>query len=161
VGERLRLHPEARLPTASGHTVIVLVGSVHHGVLRALAYAQSLRPQRLIALSVVMDDEAEQAIRDQWQQFDLDVQLDVVHSPYRELVDPVMTYIDGTEARHPRDLITVIIPEFVVSHWYEHLLHNQSALFLKGKLLFREGVVVTSVPYHLDAQDEREVVPAP
>ena len=76
--------------------------------------------------------------------------LEIVYSPYRELVEPVERYLDELDDRWENDTITVVIPEFVVNRWYEHILHNQSALFLKGKLLFREGVVVTSVPYHVD-----------
>ena len=73
-----------------------------------------------------------------------------MYSAYRELMRPILRYIDELDARWENDTITVVIPEFVVGKWYEHILHNQSALFLKGKLLFREGTVVTSVPYHVD-----------
>src|SRR5205085_407650 len=78
---------------------------------------------------------------------------EIVYSPYRELVRPIERYIDEIDQRWNNDTVTVVIPEFVVSRWYEHLLHNQSALILKGKLLFREGIVVTSVPYHVDLAD--------
>ena len=80
--------------------------------------------------------------------------LEIVYSPYRELVGPIEQYIDELDDRWNNDTVTVVIPEFVVSKWYEHLLHNQSALILKGKLLFREGTVVTSVPYHVDAIEQ-------
>ena len=93
------------------------------------------------------DDRAE--IEAQWRAFGITVPLEIVYSPYRELVGPIERYIDELDDRWDNDTVTVVIPEFVVSRWYEHLLHNQSALFLKGKLLFREGIVVTSVPYHL------------
>lgn len=76
--------------------------------------------------------------------------LDILFSPYRELTRPVMRYVDEIDARWENDIVTVVIPEFVVHHWWEHLLHNQSALILKGRLLFRRGTVVTSVPYHID-----------
>ena len=76
--------------------------------------------------------------------------LEIVYSPYRELTRPVLRFIDELDARWDNDIVTVVIPEFVVSHWWEHLLHNQSALILKGRLLFRKGTVVTSVPYHVD-----------
>ena len=81
---------------------------------------------------------------------DLDVQLETVYSPYRELTRPIMRFVDELEARYDNDIITVLIPEFVVSHWWQHILHNQSALILKGRLLFRKGLVVTSVPYHTE-----------
>ena len=73
-----------------------------------------------------------------------------MHSPYRELTRPVLRFIDELDARYENDIVTVVIPEFVVTSWWGHLLHNQSALFLKGRLLFRKGTVVISVPYHLD-----------
>jgi hypothetical protein len=129
--------------------VIVLVGRIHRGVLKALDYARSLRPQHLVAVYVSYEDGDREAMEAQWKEFEIDVPLEIVYSPYRELVDPIMRYIDELDERWTHDTITVIIPEFVVGKWYEHLLHNQSGLFLKGRLLFREGVVVTSVPYHV------------
>jgi hypothetical protein len=147
----LAISPAEVRPEAINHTVVVLVGRIHKGVLKALEYARSLRPQHLVAVYVCFDDSDREAIESQWQQFDLRVPLEVVYSPYRELVEPVENYIDELAERWENDTVTVVIPEFVVSRWYEHLLHNQSALILKGKLLFREGIVVTSVPYHVDA----------
>ncbi|MCI0543523.1 MAG: DNA-binding protein, partial [Actinobacteria bacterium] len=84
----------------------------------------------------------------------LDLPLDVVYSPYRELSRPLLKFLDEIDARWENDIVTVLIPEFVVRRWWEQLLHNQTALFLKGRLLFREGVVVTSVPYHLRSDKE-------
>jgi len=149
VEEILRAEPGFR-PRRMNHTVVVLVGRVHRGVLDALAYAKSLNPSHLLAVSVVTDEEEQERIEHQWQEFDLDVQLETVYSPYRELTRPVLRFIDELEARYDNDVITVVIPEFVVKHWWQHLLHNQSALILKGRLLFRKGIVVTSVPYHTD-----------
>jgi amino acid transporter len=136
------------------HTVVVLVSRVHRGVVEALEYAKSLRPQHLAALYVSYEDDDRIAMERQWEEFDLDTPLEVVHSPYRELVDAVLLYLDELDARWDNDRITVIIPEFVVGRWYEHMLHNQSALRLKGKLLFRPGTVVTSVPYHVDVSHD-------
>ena len=132
------------------HTVVVLVGSVHRGVLEALAYAKSLAPNHLVAMTIVSDEEEQERIEQQWRERNIDVPLEIVHSPYRELARPVMRFIDELDARYENDIITVVIPEFVVSSWWGHLLHNQSALVLKGRLLFRKGTVVTSVPYHVD-----------
>jgi hypothetical protein len=132
------------------HTVVVLVGSVHRGVLEALAYARSLAPNHLVAISVVSDEEEQERIEKQWALHEIDVPIDIVYSPYRELSRAVMRFLDEIDARWENDIVTVLIPEFVVRHWWEQLLHNQTALFLKGRLLFRKGVVVTSVPYHLD-----------
>ena len=132
------------------HTVVVLVGTVHRGVLEALAYAQSLHPTRLLAVTVVSDEDEQERIEQAWADRKIDVPLEIVHSPYRELSRPILRFIDELDARYQNDIITVVLPEFVVGSWWGQLLHNQSALLLKGRLLFRKGTVVTSVPYHLD-----------
>lgn len=132
------------------HTVVVLVGSVHKGVLEALAYAKSLRPNRLLALSVVSDEEEQAKIEAAWEEYELDTPLEILYSPYRELSRPVLRYVDELDAQRENDIVTIVIPEFVVGSWWGQLLHNQSALVLKGRLLFRKNTVVTSVPYHVD-----------
>ncbi|MBM3659696.1 MAG: APC family permease [Actinobacteria bacterium] len=149
VEKSLYVEPGFR-PRRMNHTVVVLVGRVHRGVLDALAYAKSLNPTHLLAVSVVTDEEEQAKIEDQWREFDLDVQLETVYSPYRELTRPILRFVDELEARYDNEIVTVLIPEFVVSHWWQHVLHNQSALILKGRLLFRKGLVVTSVPYHTE-----------
>jgi amino acid transporter len=149
VAEALRVPPGFK-PRRMNHTVVVLVGSPHRGVLEALAYAKSLAPNHLVAVTVVSDDEERDSIERQWNERGIDVPLEIVYSPYRELSRPVLRFVDELDARYDNDVITVVIPEFVVRHWWGHLLHNQSALFLKGRLLFRKGTVVTSVPYHVD-----------
>jgi hypothetical protein len=141
--------PDDWRPPRMNHTVVVLVGSVHRGVLEAMAYARSLAPNHLVAVTVVSDEEEQERIETAWVQRKIDVPLDIVYSPYRELSPAVLRFIDEVDARWDNDIVTVLIPEFVVRRWWEQLLHNQTALFLKGRLLFREGVVVTSVPYHL------------
>jgi amino acid transporter len=137
-------------PRRMNHTVVVLVGGVHRGVLEALAYAKSLSPNRLIAVTVVTSEEEQERIERAWRERGIDVPLEIVHSPYRELTRPILRFIDELDARYDNDIITVVLPEFVVGSWWSQLLHNQSALFLKGRLLFRKGTVVTSVPYHLE-----------
>ncbi len=134
----------------SNHTVVVLVGNVHRGSLEALAYAKSMRPNRLLAVTVVSDEDEQEKIARQWAQFGIDVPLEIVFSPYRELARPVLRFVEELDAQRSNDIITVVIPEFVVNSWWGQLLHNQSALFLKGRLLFRKGTVVTSVPYHVE-----------
>jgi hypothetical protein len=136
-------------PRRMNHTVVVLVGTVHRGVLEALAYANSLHPNRLLAVTVVSDEEEQERIEQDWAARKIDIPLEIVHSPYRELSRPIMRFIDELDARYENDIITVVVPEFVVGSWWGQLLHNQSALLLKGRLLFRKGTVVTSVPYHL------------
>lgn len=142
--------PDDYKPPKMNHTVIVLVGNIHRGVLPAIAYARSMRPNRLVAVSVATSEEDHARLERQWEHYGIDVPLDILFSPYRELTRPVMRYVDEIDARWENDIVTVVIPEFVVHHWWEHLLHNQSALILKGRLLFRRGTVVTSVPYHID-----------
>ena len=149
VAASLRLPPGYR-PRRMNHTVVVLVGGVHRGVMEALAYAKSLAPNHLVAMTVVSDEEERERIEKQWADRNIDVPLEIVHSPYRELTRPVLRFIDELDARYANDVVTVVIPEFVVRSWWGHALHNQSALFLKGRLLFRKGTVVTSVPYHVD-----------
>jgi amino acid transporter len=149
VAEGLKVTPDFKVRKMN-HTVVVLVGSVHRGVLEALAYAKSLRPNKLIALSVVSDDEEQAKIEDAWERFDMDIPLEILYSPYRELARPVLRYVDELDAQRDNDIVTIVIPEFVVGSWWGQLLHNQSALFLKGRLLFRKNTVVTSVPYHVE-----------
>jgi amino acid transporter len=148
---RTRLHVAAGWkPPPMNHTVVVLVSGVHTGVLQALAYARSLHPNHLVAVSVVSDDDEQARIEAAWAKHQIEVPLEIVYSPYRELTRPILRYLDDIDARWSNDIVTVVVPEFVVTRWWEQLLHNQSALFLKGRLLFRRGTVVTSVPYHLD-----------
>jgi amino acid transporter len=149
VQERLAVPPGWR-PPRMNHTVVVLVGGVHRGVLEALAYARSLAPNHLVAVTVVSDEEEQEKIEKAWSVHEVNDALDIIFSPYRELSRPILRFLDEIDARWDNDIVTVLIPEVVVSRWWEQLLHNQSALILKGRLLFRKGVVVTSVPYHLD-----------
>ena len=149
VRANLAVTPDYR-PGSMNHTVVVLVGTVHRGVLEALAYARSLNPHRLLAVSVVSDDEEQATVEAAWRRFELTTPLELVYSPYRELTRPLLTFIDELDAQRSNDRITVVIPEFIVESWWAHVLHNQSALVLKARLLFRKGTVVTSVPYHLD-----------
>ncbi len=154
VSKVLAISPEEVRPVPMNHTVVVLVGRIHKGVLKAIAYAKSLNPQHLLAAYVSFEDEDREQIERQWEEFGLDVPLEIIHSPYRELIEPVEKFIDELDARWDNDTVTVVIPEFVVGRWYEQILHNQSALMLKGKLLFREGIVVTSVPYHVSPDSD-------
>jgi len=127
------------------HTVVVLVGSVNQGVLQAVRYAQSLRPDKLVALSVIEQPEDRARLQEQWDKFGLSIELDTIVSEYRDLTEPILNRINEIDNMYNDDLITVIIPEFVTSirsQW----LHNQSALAIKARLLFRPNTVVTSVP---------------
>ncbi|WP_349259801.1 APC family permease [Jatrophihabitans sp.] len=131
--------------------VVVLVSKVHKPTLRALAFARATRPDTLTALTVNVDDEATRALQAEWERRDLPVSLTVLESPYREVTRPLLGYIKKLRVDRPRDVVSVFIPEYVVGHWWEQLLHNQSALRLKSRLLFQPGVMVTSVPWQLDS----------
>ncbi|MDQ3896909.1 MAG: APC family permease [Actinomycetota bacterium] len=152
IRKTLAISPDEVRPQRDNHTVVVLVGGIHRGVVRALQYARSLRPTHLAALSVTYDDNGGQAMEQQWKEFGFDITLEIVHSPYRELVDVVMHYLDELDQRWDNETITVVIPEFVVGGLFSpaQLLHNQSAAALKLALLFRKDTVVTSVPYHVE-----------
>ena len=139
----------------SRNQAIVLVGAVTLPVLRALAYARSTRPSSLEAVSVAVNPEDAAQLREAWHRRGIDVPLRVLDSPYREITRPVIEYVKSIRRKSPRDVVTVFIPEYVVGHWWEHLLHNQSALRLKGRLLFQPGVMVTSVPWQLRSSEAR------
>ncbi|MBC7910321.1 MAG: APC family permease [Pyrinomonadaceae bacterium] len=131
------------------HEVIVPISGIHRGVIAALQYAKSIAPEHVTAVYIDIDEEATRKLREKWDEWGADVKLVVLQSPYRSLVRPLMRYIDRVERQHDDDVITIVLPEFVPARWWHQLLHNQSSLLLKGSLLFRKGVIVTSVPYHL------------
>lgn len=137
---------------------IVLVSKLHLPTMRALAFARATRPDNLEAVTVNVDPEDTADLAREWEDRQIPVPLKVIDSPFREITKPVLDYVRRTRKNSPRDVVTVFIPEYVVGHWWEHLLHNQSALRLKGRLLFTPGVMVTSVPWQLsssEALDER------
>ena len=131
------------------HEVIVPISGIHRGVVRALEYAKSIAPGHVTAVYVDLDEEATKTLRDKWKKFASDIELVVLASPYRALTRPLLRYVNRVERDHRDDLITIVLPEFVPAKWWQHLLHNQSSLALKAALLFKEGVIVTNVPYHL------------
>ena len=128
---------------------IVLVSKLHKPTLRALAYARATRPDTLTALTVNVDDEETRALQADWDRRGIPIPLTLVESPYREITRPVLDFVKRARRESPRDVVAVFVPEYVVGRWWEHLLHNQSALRLKGRLLFTPGVMVTSVPWQL------------
>ncbi|WP_406063032.1 APC family permease [Streptomyces sp. NBC_01077] len=132
---------------------IVLVSKLHKPTLRALAYAKLMHAHELEALTVNVDPVETKALREEWERRGINVPLKILDSPYREITRPVIEYVKNIRRESPRDAVSVYIPEYVVGHWYEHLLHNQSALRLKGRLLFTPGVMVTSVPYQLQSSE--------
>ncbi|OBK27891.1 DNA-binding protein [Mycobacterium asiaticum] len=137
----------------SRNHAVVLVSKLHLPTLRALAYARATRPDVLEAVTVSVDDAEARDLRLQWENSDISVPLKTIASPYREITRPVLDYVKRISKESPRTVVTVFIPEYVVGHWWEQLLHNQSALRLKGRLLFMPGVMVTSVPWQLTSSE--------
>ncbi|MFL6152404.1 MAG: APC family permease [Ornithinibacter sp.] len=135
---------------------IVLVAKIHKPTLRALAYARATRPSILEALTVDVDPDETKALQAEWDRRDIPVPLKALDSPYREITRPVVDYVKSIRSGNPRDLVVVYIPQYVVGHWYEQILHNQSALRLRTRLLFTPGVMVSSVPWQLASSQGAE-----
>ncbi|ANH39989.1 hypothetical protein I601_3583 [Nocardioides dokdonensis FR1436] len=150
VSDELAADEEDRVMPTRVHA-IVLVSKLHKPTLRALAFAQATRPNTLEGVYVATDAGATSLLMKEWDERHLDVPLKVLHSPYRELVRPIVEYATEIRRANPRGVVAVYIPEYVVGRWWEQLLHNQTALRLKGRLLFTPGVMVTSVPYQLQS----------
>jgi len=149
---REELQPAETRPTLpSNNHAIVLVSKLHAPTVRALGYAQATRPSRLEAVTVSVDEAELAGLQEEWERLEIPIDPKVLHSPYREITKPVLDYVSRLRSTNPRDIVTVYIPEYVVGHWWEQLLHNQSALRLKGRLLYQRGVVVASVPYQLQS----------
>ncbi|MGZ5362848.1 MAG: APC family permease [Mycobacterium sp.] len=137
----------------SRNHAIVLVSKLHLPTMRALAYARATRPDVLEAITVSVDDGETRALVHKWEDSDISTPLKVIASPYREITRPVLEYVKRVSKESPRTVVTVFIPEYVVGHWWEQVLHNQSALRLKGRLLFEPNVMVTSVPWQLSSSE--------
>jgi hypothetical protein len=152
VGAAVKIDDTFR-PKRRTHLVVILVGTVNRGVLEAVQYARELAPERLIAVSVVTDHDEQERLATAWADHDVPIPLHTIASPYRELTQPVLEYLDELDAESPDDVITVIIPEFVTK-WKTQWLHNQSAFALKARLLYRPNTVVTSVPVLVDSPEE-------
>ena len=135
-------------PPPMQHTVLVLVGDLHKGVVQALQYAQTLSPSAK-AVYVELDPEKTRRLEEKWGKWGFGVPLVVLTSPYRLLLAPLLEYVDHLLALGENHMVTIVIPEFIPARWWQQLLHNQTALLIKGALLFRRNVVVTDVPYHL------------
>ncbi len=132
---------------------IVLVAKIHKPTLRALAYARATRPTFLEALTVDVDPDETKALQAEWDRRDIPVPLKALDSPFREITRPVVEYVKSIRSGNPRDLVVVYIPQYVVGHWWEQVLHNQSALRLRTRLLFTPGVMVSSVPWQLASSE--------
>ena len=135
---------------------IVLVSKLHKPTLRALAFAKAARPYQLEAVTVDLHRDESDQLQAEWDTRGIPIPLKRLASPYREITRPILQYVRDIRRQSPRDVVMVYIPEYVVGHWWEHILHNQSALRLKGRLLFTPGVMVTSVPYQLISASDAE-----
>jgi amino acid transporter len=147
VAAQLSLHEFTPLPRVKNIVLLPLSG-VHRAVLQALHYAHTLSDD-VRALYVATDPQSLAIVRAEWEQWGEGVPLVVLDSPYRSVLEPLINYINDLEAREPEAYVTIVLPEFVPARWWQHLLHNQRALILKGTLLFRPNTVVTNVPFHL------------
>ena len=146
---------DARTLPSKVHAV-VLVSKVHKPTLRALAFARATRPDVLTALTVNVDDDDTRQLQAAWERYDIPVPLTVLESPFREITRPVVDYVKDIRRASPRELVVVFVPQYVVGHWWENLLHNQSALRLRTRLQFQPGVMITSVPWQLESSVGRD-----
>ncbi|GGY40508.1 amino acid transporter [Streptomyces tanashiensis] len=154
VAAEVAVRPGERPGTLGAHHVLVLVASVNAPSLRALSYAKTLRPDSLTAVTVAEDPAEAEVLRATWEAHGIDVPLRVLSSPYRSIVQPILRHVRDAPERTADAVISVVIPEYVVGHWWEQPLHNQSALRLKTRLLFMKNVVVVDVPYRLASARE-------
>ena len=135
-------------PPPMSNTVLVLVGDLHRGVVHALQYAQTLSPSAK-ALYVETDPERTRRLEERWGKWGQGLPLIVLTSPYRSLLGPLLEYIDQLQHYGNNHVVTIVLPEFIPARWWQQILHNQTALLIKGTFLFRKNVIVTDVPYHL------------
>jgi amino acid transporter len=136
--------PEPRRHNA----VLVPISGIQQAVLGALGYARSLA-EDVRAVYVDVDPAATAQIRSEWPRWGGGTRLVTLDSPFRSLMEPLLEYIEAVQREDPAGYVTVVLPEFIPARWWHHLLHNQRALLIKGALLFRPRVIVTSVPFHL------------
>ena len=149
LAQRLSLENYRSTPRITRHRVVVLIAGVHSGSLMALAYARSLSPD-VTAVHVSIDPKEEEKVRQKWSMYGEGARLVILASPYRLLVEPVMDYIEKLLAiKGPNEMLTIVVPQFIPAHWWENLLHHQTALTLRFALLFKPGVVVIEVPYQV------------
>jgi hypothetical protein len=148
VARQLSVEGAEAEPPLTTHIVLVLVGDVHRGVLRAVRYARALSEDAR-GVYVEITPEQTRRVEERWGRFVGGMPLVVLRSPYRSVAGPLLEYLDHLQRQASDQLVTIILPEFIPARWWQHLLHNQTALLIKGALLFRTGVIVTNVPYHL------------
>jgi hypothetical protein len=149
VAEQLSLEGLETAPQMR-HTVLVIVGDLHRGVVRAVQYARTLATGAAVRAVFVETDPVKTAkLEEKWARWGLGVPLVILSSPYRSLLRPLVEYLDVLQSMGDDHMVTVVIPEFLPGKWWQHILHNQTALLIKGTLLFRKNTVVVDVPYLL------------
>ena len=149
LAQKLSLENFRSAPRITHNRVVVLLAGVHRGSLSALNYATSLSSD-VTAVHVSVDAQESQKVREKWSVYGEGVRLVVLKSPYRLLVEPMMEYLETLLVqRQQHEMITIVVPQFVPAHWWENLMHNQTALLLRFALLFKPGVVIVEVPYHV------------
>ena len=156
VAHEVRLSGPSDRALPSRVRAVVFVGQVNKPTMRALAFAKATRPSSLEAVTVAVDEETSRETLATWEASDIDVPLTVIASPYREVTNPFIEHVRQLRTDNPRDVVCVYIPEYVVGHWWEQLLHNQTALVIRTRLHFMPGVMTTSVPYQLRSSHEAE-----
>lgn len=150
LAKNLSLEDYGMPPLVRRNRVILLISGVHRGTLAALRYARALS-EDVTAVHVTMDSGEADRVRDKWETWGEGVRLVILESPYRQLVEPLLSYIEEIIAqRQPNDTVTIVVPQFVAHRWWHNLLHTQTALFLRLALMFRPGIVITDVPYQVE-----------
>lgn len=150
LAKHLSLEDYGEPPVITRHRVIIPIGGVHRGSLAALEYARALSKD-VTAVYVSLDPEEAEKIQQKWDTWGEGVRLVILDSPYRLLLEPLIKYIEEiSRKRQPNEVITIVVPQFVPTHWYHNLLHTQTALWLRFALLFKPGIVITDVPYQVD-----------
>ena len=161
VSVELEPEPRGEVLPARIHAAVP-VSRLHRPTLQALAFARAARPDTLTAVTVSTSPEEARALQAAWAERGIPVPLTVLDSPYRDITGPVLDFVARLRQNGPRDLVAVYIPEYVVGRWWEHLLHNQSALRLKARLLFQRQVMVISVPWQLrSSRPDEQQTPVP
>ena len=162
VSEELKLDSGDNQSLPSRIHGIVLVSKMHKPTLRAIYYARATRPSTLEAVTVLVDNQDTEDLKADWERLEIPIPLKVLDSPFREVTRPILDYVKSIKRESPRDVISIFVPQYVVGHWWEQLLHNQSALRLKSRLLFTPGVMVVSVPWQLiSSENVKEKNPRP
>jgi hypothetical protein len=162
VNDELSLTSSASLSLPSRIHGIILVSKLHKPTMRAVYYARATRPSTLEAITVRVEDKETDELIKNWQNLEIPVPLKVLDSPFREVTSPILDYVKSIRRDSPRDVISIFVPQYVVGHWWEQLLHNQTALRLKSRLLFTPGVMVVNVPWQLiSTENMKEKEPRP